>query len=45
MPAVGISSSLVRGRVAAGEPIEELVDVAVARYIHEHDLYRTMVVT
>lgn len=41
MPAVRMSSSLVRARVAAGEPIEGLVDDEVARYIGEHGLYRT----
>jgi nicotinate-nucleotide adenylyltransferase len=40
MPAVAVSSSLVRERSAAGEPIEELVGPAVAAYIAEHDLYR-----
>jgi nicotinate-nucleotide adenylyltransferase len=39
MPAVEVSSSLVRARVAAGEPVEDLVGAAVARYIAEHDLY------
>jgi nicotinate-nucleotide adenylyltransferase len=40
MPTVPISSSLVRERVARGEPIEDLVGGVVARYIAEHDLYR-----
>jgi nicotinate-nucleotide adenylyltransferase len=40
MPAIEISSSLVRQRVASGEPIEELVGGAVADYIAEHRLYR-----
>jgi nicotinate-nucleotide adenylyltransferase len=40
MPVIEISSSVVRERVARGEPIEELVGLAVARYIAEHDLYR-----
>jgi nicotinate-nucleotide adenylyltransferase len=40
MPAIEISSSLVRQRVARGEPIEELVGGAVAGYIAEHGLYR-----
>jgi nicotinate-nucleotide adenylyltransferase len=35
------SSSQVRARVAAGEPIEELVGRQVASYIAEHGLYRT----
>jgi nicotinate-nucleotide adenylyltransferase len=40
MGMVEISSSLVRERVAAGEPVEELVGPAVAAYIAEHGLYR-----
>jgi nicotinate-nucleotide adenylyltransferase len=40
MPAIDISSSMVRARVARGEPIEELVGAAVAGYIAEHHLYR-----
>jgi nicotinate-nucleotide adenylyltransferase len=40
MGTVPISSSLVRERVASGEPVEELVGVAVAEYIAEHGLYR-----
>ncbi len=40
MPAVAVSSSLVRERVAHGEAIEELVGAAVARYIEENGLYR-----
>jgi nicotinate-nucleotide adenylyltransferase len=40
MEAVPVSSSLVRERVAGGEPVEELVGGAVAGYIAEHDLYR-----
>jgi nicotinate-nucleotide adenylyltransferase len=43
MPPLGISSSQVRTRVAAGQPIEELVGVAVAGYIRAHALYRTAV--
>jgi len=41
MPAIEISSSMVRRRVARGEPIDELVGPAVARYIAEHGLYRS----
>jgi nicotinate-nucleotide adenylyltransferase len=41
MPAVHISSSMVRERVACGEEIEELVGPAVAAYIAEHGLYRS----
>ncbi len=40
MPAIEVSSSLVRRRVADGEAVEELVGPAVARYIAEHRLYR-----
>ncbi len=35
-----VSSTLVRRRVAAGEPIDELVSDGVARYIRQNDLYR-----
>jgi nicotinate-nucleotide adenylyltransferase len=45
MPMVEISSSLVRERVAADEPAEELVGPAVAAYITEHGLYRAMSAT
>jgi nicotinate-nucleotide adenylyltransferase len=40
MPAVEVSSSAVRQRVADGEDVEDLVGPAVARYIVEHQLYR-----
>jgi nicotinate-nucleotide adenylyltransferase len=40
MDPIEVSSSAVRDRVARGEPIEELVGPAVARYIASHDLYR-----
>jgi nicotinate-nucleotide adenylyltransferase len=40
MGMVEISSSLVRERLAAGEPVGELVGQAVAAYIAEHGLYR-----
>jgi nicotinate-nucleotide adenylyltransferase len=39
MPAIDVSSSLVRERVARGEPVEQLVGPAVAAYIAEHRLY------
>jgi nicotinate-nucleotide adenylyltransferase len=39
MPVVEISSSMARGRVARGEPIEDLVGPAVARYVADHRLY------
>lgn len=34
-----ISSALVRRRLRAGRPIDDLVPTAVARYIREHGLY------
>jgi nicotinate-nucleotide adenylyltransferase len=40
MPRIDISSSLVRRRVAAAEPIRQLVPDAVADYIAARDLYR-----
>ncbi|MDX6642171.1 MAG: nicotinate-nucleotide adenylyltransferase [Solirubrobacteraceae bacterium] len=40
MPRVDISSSLVRERVAAGEPVEDLLPAGVARYIDQRGLYR-----
>lgn len=40
MPPLRVSSSLVRERVRAGEPIDALVGPAVAAYIAEHGLYR-----
>jgi nicotinate-nucleotide adenylyltransferase len=39
MPRLDVSSSLVRKRLNAGEPIEELVGAEVAAYIAEHELY------
>jgi nicotinate-nucleotide adenylyltransferase len=40
IPALAISSSDIRARVAGGAPIQYLVPDGVARYIHEHALYR-----
>jgi nicotinate-nucleotide adenylyltransferase len=40
MPRIEISSSLVRRRVAEGEPVEDLVGGAVAEYIAHLGLYR-----
>lgn len=37
---VPVSSTEIRRRVQAGEPIEELVDARVSRYIHQYGLYR-----
>jgi nicotinate-nucleotide adenylyltransferase len=42
MPPIEVSSSMVRERVAQGEPVEELVGPAVAAYIAEHGLYRQL---
>ena len=38
-PLVAVSSTEVRRRAAAGEPIDHLVPPPVARYIAEHGLY------
>jgi nicotinate-nucleotide adenylyltransferase len=40
MPRIEISSSLVRRRIAEGEPVEDLVGSAVAEYIADLRLYR-----
>jgi nicotinate-nucleotide adenylyltransferase len=40
MPPIEVSSSQVRERVVHGEPVDQLVGPAVARYIAEHGLYR-----
>jgi nicotinate-nucleotide adenylyltransferase len=39
-PRLAVSSTEVRGRVAAGRPIAGLVPPAVERYIGDHQLYR-----
>lgn len=39
VPAMDVSSSVVRQRIRRGEPISNLVAPAVAQYIHEHGLY------
>lgn len=39
-PTVPVSSTEIRRRVRAGEPIDDLVDSRVARYIHHYGLYR-----
>jgi nicotinate-nucleotide adenylyltransferase len=41
IPALDISGSDLRGRVARGAPIRYLVPDGVARYISDHGLYRT----
>jgi nicotinate-nucleotide adenylyltransferase len=43
LPRMDISSSLVRRRVAAGQPITYLVPDEVAEYIAQHGLYRSPV--
>jgi nicotinate-nucleotide adenylyltransferase len=45
MPRMDVSSSDVRARVAAGEPVDDLVPDGVAEYIAEHGLYRSPVTT
>jgi nicotinate-nucleotide adenylyltransferase len=40
MPLIDVSSSQIRQRVAAGEPIDGLVPPAVAQFIEQHALYR-----
>jgi nicotinic acid mononucleotide adenylyltransferase len=40
MPAVEVSSSMVRERAVRGEPLEALVGADVASYISENGLYR-----
>lgn len=39
-PKVVVSATDIRMRVAAGQPIDELVDPHVSRYIHHYALYR-----
>jgi nicotinate-nucleotide adenylyltransferase len=40
MPSVEVSSSEIRRRIAAGEPIQALVPRAVEDYLRLHGLYR-----
>jgi nicotinate-nucleotide adenylyltransferase len=40
MPTIGLSSTMIRERVRAGEPIKYFVPDIVASYIDEHRLYR-----
>jgi nicotinate-nucleotide adenylyltransferase len=42
MPQIAVSSTLVRRRVRAGQPIRYLVPDSVARYIERHSLYSDM---
>ncbi len=41
MPRIGISSTMVRRRVGAGQPIRYFVPDGVLEYIETHGLYRT----
>jgi nicotinate-nucleotide adenylyltransferase len=41
IPALAVSSSEIRARVARGAPVQYLVPDGVARYIQKHGLYRT----
>ena len=40
MPRIGVSSTMIRRRVRAGQPIRYLVPDPVADYIEQEDLYR-----
>jgi len=40
MPAIKASSTEIRRRIAAGQSIDDLVPLAVARYVHDEQLYR-----
>ena len=40
MPPIGLSSTMIRERVRASQPIRYFVPDAVAAYIQEHSLYR-----
>jgi nicotinate-nucleotide adenylyltransferase len=40
IPALAISSTEIRARVAAGAPIQYLVPEGVARYVEKRGLYR-----
>jgi nicotinate-nucleotide adenylyltransferase len=39
-PTIPISSTAIRGRLAAGEPVDDLVPPRVSRYIQQNGLYR-----
>ena len=39
MPRIGVSSTMIRRRVRAGEPIRYIVPDPVAQYIHDNRLY------
>jgi nicotinate-nucleotide adenylyltransferase len=40
MPRIGVSSTMIRRRVRAGQPIRYLVPDQVSQYIHQEGLYR-----
>ena len=40
MPRIGVSSTMIRRRVRAGQPIRYLVPDQVSEYIHQEGLYR-----
>lgn len=40
LPAMAVSATDIRARAAAGQPIDTLVPLAVARYIAQHRLYQ-----
>ncbi len=40
MPAVDVSSTEIRRRAAAGEPLDDLVPPGIAAYIAAHNVYR-----
>jgi nicotinate-nucleotide adenylyltransferase len=40
MPEIGVSSTMLRGRVRAGQPIRYLAPDAVAAYVERHNLYK-----
>jgi nicotinate-nucleotide adenylyltransferase len=42
-PTVPISSTEIRRRIRAGEPIDSIVDPRVAHYIHHYGLYREVI--
>jgi len=45
MPRIGVSSTMIRRRVAAGQPIRYLVPDRVAEYISRHELYGGLLCT
>jgi nicotinate-nucleotide adenylyltransferase len=45
MPRIGVSSTMIRRRVAAGQPIRYLVPDRVADYISRHELYGGLLCT